>query len=547
MKLVLAGVVFDDNLSNETIFPDIKVNIRFPGEIRSAFSTTASSPANWLTNLLFPTYQTNAPRGDTSDVGGGVPGYFPEGFLALQHALSSSLTEVLADTETIPEVLLQRFPYPPYLYDSLLVALQNMVSFIILLSLTYTSISIVKTITSEKELQLKETMKIMGLPNWLHWTAWFVNNFLMLLISVALMVVMLKVPWYSGTDVTVFTHSNWLLVFIFLMMYAVAMICFCFMITSFFSKANSASTVAGLAWFVLFAPYLFIQNNYTELSLSTKLVTSLFSNTAMGYGFQLILMHEGTELAQARDRVDWIELAQDRDMVDWIELAQDRDMVDWIELAQDRHMVDWIQLAQDRDMVDWIQLAQDRHMVDWIQLAQDRHMVDWIQLAQDRHMVDWIELAQDRHMVDWIQLTQDRHMVDWIQLAQDRHMVDWIQLAQDRHMVNWIQLAQDRHMLKIEIGDYVSKYGNELSSYYCHRVSDVPPPFPSGKGIQWDNVWEPATQDDDLYFGHLIIFMLLDAAIYLLIAIYVEAVFPGAYGVPKRWYFPLQVRYATRS
>nr|CAD7446495.1 unnamed protein product [Timema bartmani] len=362
MKLVLAGIVFDDNLSNETIFPDIKVKIRFPGEIRSTFSFTSNSPANWLTNLLFPTYQTKGPRSNTSDVGGNTPGYFPEGFLALQHALSSSLTEVLADTETIPEVLLQRFPYPPYLYDSLLVALQNMVSFIILLSLTYTSISIVKVITSEKELQLKETMKIMGLPNWLHWTAWFVNNFLMLLISVILMVVMLKVPWYSGTDVTVFTHSNWLLIFIFLMLYAVAMICFCFMITSFFSKANSASTVAGLAWFVLFAPYLFIQNNYTELTLSTKLATSLFSNTAMGYGFQLILMHEGT-----------------------------------------------------------------------------------------------------------------------------------------------------------------------------------------GKGIQWDNVWEPATQDDDLYFGHLIIFMLLDSAIYLLIAIYVEAVFPGAYGVPKPWYFLFQKSFWCES
>ncbi|CAG2068622.1 unnamed protein product, partial [Timema podura] len=67
------------------------------------------------------------------------------------------------------------------------------------------------------------------------------------------------------------------------------------------------------------------------------------------------------------------------------------------------------------------------------------------------------------------------------------------------------------------------------------------------KGIQWDNVWEPATQDDDLYFGHLIIFMLLDSAIYLLIAIYVEAVFPGAYGVPKPWYFLFQKSFWCES
>lgn len=56
-------------------------------------------------------------------------------------------------------------------------------------------------------------------------------------------------------------------------------------------------------------------------------------------------------------------------------------------------------------------------------------------------------------------------------------------------------------------------------------------------GVQFDNIWKPNTPDDDLSLGIVMIMLLVDAVLYLLIALYVEAVFPGAYGVPKKWYF----------
>lgn len=59
-------------------------------------------------------------------------------------------------------------------------------------------------------------------------------------------------------------------------------------------SANTASTVAGLVWFLQFFPFLFMQQNYDTLSLSTKLFASLGSNSAMGFGFQIMLMYEGT-------------------------------------------------------------------------------------------------------------------------------------------------------------------------------------------------------------------------------------------------------------
>ncbi len=35
--------------------------------------------------------------------------------------------------------------------------------------------------------------------------------------------------------------------------------------------------------------------------------------------------------------------------------------------------------------------------------------------------------------------------------------------------------------------------------------------------------------------------LLADSCLYCLIAFYVEAVFPGQYGVPQPWYFPVLV------
>lgn len=66
------------------------------------------------------------------------------------------------------------------------------------------------------------------------------------------------------------------------------------MLSVFFSKANTAAAVAGLLWFLFYSAYSFTMESYDELSLSTKLLLSLFSNTAMAYGFQLIIRFEGT-------------------------------------------------------------------------------------------------------------------------------------------------------------------------------------------------------------------------------------------------------------
>lgn len=60
--------------------------------------------------------------------------------------------------EELPEIFMRRFPYPSWIEDMLLTALQSFVSIIFMLSFVYACINTVKVITTEKEKQLKVSL-----------------------------------------------------------------------------------------------------------------------------------------------------------------------------------------------------------------------------------------------------------------------------------------------------------------------------------------------------------------------------------------------------
>lgn len=144
----------------------------------------------------------------------------------------------------------------------------------------------------EKEKQLKETMKIMGMPSWIHWVAWYIKITLSNLITVSIMIMLLKMNWNSNTDIAVLTYSNTYALWIFLFIYSNSVTTFIFMMSVLFSKANTGATVAGLVWFLFLTPYHLTALNYSSLSFITKISLCFFHNTGMAYGFLVIMGHE---------------------------------------------------------------------------------------------------------------------------------------------------------------------------------------------------------------------------------------------------------------
>lgn len=59
----------------------------------------------------------------------------------------------------------------------------------------------------------------------------------------------------------------------------------------------------------------------------------------------------------------------------------------------------------------------------------------------------------------------------------------------------------------------------------------------TGAGLQWDNLFSPVTPDDNITMAHVFLMLIIDSIIYMCIALYVEAIYPGKYGVAKPWHF----------
>ncbi|KAI5138284.1 Phospholipid-Transporting Atpase Abca1 [Manis pentadactyla] len=59
-----------------------------------------------------------------------------------------------------------------------------------------------------------------------------------------------------------------------------------------------------------------------------------------------------------------------------------------------------------------------------------------------------------------------------------------------------------------------------------------------GIGVQWDNLFESPVEEDGFNLTTSVSMMLFDAFVYGVMTWYIEAVFPGQYGIPRHWCFP---------
>ena len=88
---------------------------------------------------------------------------------------------------------LQQFPYPCSVDDRFILAISRTFPLFMTLSWIYSSAMIIKSIVYEKERRLKETMRVMGLGNLVHWVSWFIDSFVVMMFSSGMLSLLLKV------------------------------------------------------------------------------------------------------------------------------------------------------------------------------------------------------------------------------------------------------------------------------------------------------------------------------------------------------------------
>ncbi|CAL8113628.1 unnamed protein product [Orchesella dallaii] len=295
---VLAGIVFQN--VNGTEFPEnIVYSIRFPAALRSESGLLGERfsfgmKQAWFTEILYPIIQQFGPRAK-DQLTGGEPGYWSEGFLYVQYAVESQLTSLITGSGENETILLQRFPYPAYDDDEFLVILQPFLPLVLVLSFLFSVLSISRTLVTEKERRIHESMKMMGLTNTLHTIASFLTFLFLISISMLVITILLKIPLYTdpqGFGVSVLPKSSASVLFFCLLVHGFQLISFGFFISRVCKTANAAAISSAIIWFMLFLPFPFLQPRYSILCTKIKVLWSLLTNMGICFCCQVFCMKE---------------------------------------------------------------------------------------------------------------------------------------------------------------------------------------------------------------------------------------------------------------
>ena len=159
-KTFLGGIAFNTSLDSNNIIYKIrlssKTDIKQNGgkEERQGFGTSPST--TWNTQFTFPVLQVPGPRNKNASHGG-PPFYFEAGFLAIQHAVDIAIMKYKGNIDILntTTVSVKRFPYPDYTHDKFVLVIQTSLPLLLMLSLIFTALNIVRDVVYEKEKKLK--------------------------------------------------------------------------------------------------------------------------------------------------------------------------------------------------------------------------------------------------------------------------------------------------------------------------------------------------------------------------------------------------------
>uniref|UniRef100_A0A8C1ZLD1 P-type phospholipid transporter n=1 Tax=Cyprinus carpio TaxID=7962 RepID=A0A8C1ZLD1_CYPCA len=207
------------------------------------------------------------------------------GFIYVQDLVERAVTRLLTGKEPKMGIYVQQMPYPCFVDDVFIRVLNRSLPLFMTLAWIYSVAMIIKGVVYEKEARLKETMRIMGLSSGMLWFSWFISSYLPFLFSAGLLIAALK--WGD-----ILPYSDPAVVFFFLAAFATATIMLCFLISTFFSRANLAAACGGLIYFTLYLPYVLCVAWREYLTSTHRILASFLSPVAFGFGCEYFSQYE---------------------------------------------------------------------------------------------------------------------------------------------------------------------------------------------------------------------------------------------------------------
>mmetsp|Transcript_43481 Transcript_43481/g.48976 ORF Transcript_43481/g.48976 Transcript_43481/m.48976 type:complete len:2055 (-) Transcript_43481:245-6409(-) len=290
-KLALA-VIFDGK-TDPTINYNYAIRVNSTGfnspEDEARPATTTTPP----TNRLFETYAKSDDKSCLNIGSNGGPSLGPyddsctgryayNGFLTIQRLIHDFIIDdsgAASNGYSVSENGVQFVPFPSesYITNGFYATINAFAPLLITLGLLYPVAAMVRYIVLEKELRQKELMKMMSVKESDIGWSWFVFFFVFHIFTAL---------GTTAVSTLLYESSAALLLFLFWEFTFVAMITFCFFLSSLFSKATRATLVSILIFF--FGYFLTLIATYENSAQGSIFLVSLHPVGAFAFGIQEI-------------------------------------------------------------------------------------------------------------------------------------------------------------------------------------------------------------------------------------------------------------------
>ncbi|XP_044266047.1 phospholipid-transporting ATPase ABCA1-like [Tribolium madens] len=231
--------------------------------------------------------------------------YIYKGFAALQVAIDLAFLELQTLKSPKIDFSIQEFPDPPHTDDSGLSQLFiYFLPLITIFSFIFLCPAVLQKVGEEKHSGTKEFMKMVGMNSSMLWLGWFIHALMTNLFSIIVIVVLMKVPFW-GVPYPPIEYSSGVVLFVFLFLYCMAAITFCFLVATIINKPSIATVVGLLIWiFSYFIPQAVV-TSHENLAWRFKIPLALFPNMALHFAYKSISVYEMREVG-----IQWSNMFQ---------------------------------------------------------------------------------------------------------------------------------------------------------------------------------------------------------------------------------------------
>ncbi|KNC85707.1 hypothetical protein, variant [Sphaeroforma arctica JP610] len=287
----VVGIIYNNTVNGNLPEDDVQITLRFP----YAPSCTQynkgcnDNSKDWDTTVRYTTqgFFDKGPKLKDNAVTDSQ--YWYSGFGRLEWELGQAVASLRntgalgADVQQNIDYRVQTFPFAEYILNQFATfGIKFTMPLILVLAYTYPVLTTTREVVLEKELRLKEAMKMMGLSATTNWTAWFLKSFILLAISTIISLCILSfgdIVLYSDMSVITFFYFS----------FVVEVIAISFMMSTFFQSAKIAAPGSAIIFMLTFLPFQLVTISSGGQPSAVQVAwSSLFVNSAQAWGWTVI-------------------------------------------------------------------------------------------------------------------------------------------------------------------------------------------------------------------------------------------------------------------